>query len=121
VKKQPEAATCSARGRAILPVADSDDEAAEEVYPSYSEMMNRIGRERGWSPLTRAQFDWMRSPEGSLVLGGPATVAAKILRWKEILGIDRFMLHGAGSVSHDKMLRSIELLGTEVAPIVRAG
>jgi len=100
-------------------IADTDSEAAEEVYPSYSEMMNRIGRERGWPPMRREQFDWMRSPEGSLVLGDPATVAAKILRWKEVLGIERFMLHCAGTVPHERWLRSIELLGTEVSAAVR--
>jgi probable LLM family oxidoreductase len=100
-------------------VADSDEEAAEAVWPTYSATMTRIGRERGWPPMTRDQFDWMRSPAGSLVLGSPDTVAAKILRWKEVLGIDRFMLHGAGSLPHHLTLRSIELLGTKVAPIVR--
>ena len=101
-------------------VAESDDEAAEAVWPSYSAAMTRLGRERGWPPMTREQFEWMRSAEGSLVLGDPDTVAAKILRWREILGIERFMLHGAGSVGHDLMLRSIELLGATVAPKVRA-
>jgi alkanesulfonate monooxygenase SsuD/methylene tetrahydromethanopterin reductase-like flavin-dependent oxidoreductase (luciferase family) len=61
----------------------------------------------------------MRSPEGSLVLGDPETVAAKILRWKEVLGIDRFMLHTAGTVPHDAALHSIEMLGTKVSKIVR--
>lgn len=69
--------------------------------------------------MTREQFDGMRSPAGSLVLGAPDTVAAKILRWREILGIERFMLHGAGTVPHHLALRSIELLGTKVAPVVR--
>ena len=100
-------------------VADTDEEAAEIVWPSYAAAMTRIGRERGWPPMTREQFDWMRKPEGSLVLGAPKTVAAKILRWKELLGISRFMLHGAGSVQHGDMLRSIELLGTEVSPLIR--
>jgi alkanesulfonate monooxygenase SsuD/methylene tetrahydromethanopterin reductase-like flavin-dependent oxidoreductase (luciferase family) len=81
--------------------------------------MTRLGRERGWGPMTREQFEWMRSPEGSLVLGDVETVAAKILRWKEVLGINRFELHvSVGTVPHDRVLRSIELLGTKVAPIV---
>lgn len=100
-------------------IADSNEEAAEAIYPSFSAAMTRLGRERGWPPMTREQFDWMRSPEGSLVLGDPETVAAKILRWKEILGISRFMLHHAGSVSHAEALRSIDMLGTKVGPIVR--
>lgn len=100
-------------------IADSNEEAAEAIYPSFSAAMTRLGRERGWPPMTREQFDWMRSPEGSLVLGDPETIAAKILRWKEILGISRFMLHHAGSVSHAEALRSIDMLGTKVGPIVR--
>jgi probable LLM family oxidoreductase len=99
-------------------IADDIAEAVEEIYPSFKATMNRIGRERGWPPLSREQYDWMASPEGSLVVGNPETVAAKILRWREILGIDRFMLHNAGVVPHDKGLHSIELLGTEVAPII---
>lgn len=100
-------------------VASTTDEAVEQFYPSYAAAMTRIGRERGWGPMTRPQFDAMRSPEGSLVLGDPETVAAKILRWREILGISRFMLHvSVGTMEHRHVLSSIELLGTEVAPIV---
>ena len=70
--------------------------------------------------MTRNQFDLMRSPAGSLVLGDPETVAAKILRWREILGINRFELHiSVGTMPHPQVLRSIELLGTQVAPLVR--
>ena len=103
-------------------VAATTEEAAEQFYPSYAAAMTRIGRERGWGPMTRPQFDAMRSPEGSLVLGDPQTVAAKILRWKEILGISRFMLHvSVGTMEHEHVRSSIELLGKEVAPIVTAG
>lgn len=70
--------------------------------------------------MTRDQFDVMRGPDGSLVLGDPATVAKKILRWKEVLGVTRFELHvSVGTLPHHKVLRSIELLGTKVAPLVR--
>lgn len=99
-------------------VADDADAAAQLVWPGYSAMMTRIGRERGWPPMSREQFDWMRSPEGSLVLGDPETVAAKVDRWREILGISRFMLHTVGQVDHEDQLRSIELLGTKVAPLL---
>lgn len=103
-------------------VADSQDQAAEEYYESYSIAMSRLGRERGWGPMTRMQYDMMRAPGGSLVMGDPEQVAAKILRWKEILGISRFMLHvSVGTLPHDKVLRSIELLGTKVAPLVNGG
>lgn len=75
----------------------------------------------GRGPMTRSQFDAMRSPEGSLVLGTTEQVATKILRWKEILGISRFMLHiSVGTMPHEQVMRSIELLGTEVAHLVRA-
>ena len=72
--------------------------------------------------MTRPQYDSMRSSQGSLVLGDPAQVAETILRWRDILGIERFMLHiSVGTLPHEQVLRSIELLGTEVAPLVRAG
>lgn len=103
-------------------ISDSNDQAAEEYYGSYAAAMTRLGRERGWGPMTREQFDWMRSAEGSLVVGDVETVAAKILRWKGILGVNRFELHvSVGTLPHEKVLRSIELLGTKVAPIVNAG
>ncbi|MGA7098206.1 MAG: LLM class flavin-dependent oxidoreductase [Acidimicrobiia bacterium] len=102
-------------------VSDTAEQAAEEFYPSYAVAMTRIGRERGWGPMTRQQFDMMRGPEGSLVLGSPEDVAAKILRMREVLGIQRFELHiSVGSMPHDQVLRSIELLGTKVAPLVDA-
>lgn len=101
-------------------VADSTEQAADEFYPSYAAAMTRIGRERGWGPMTRQQFDWMRGSEGSLVLGDPEKVAGKILRWKEVLGVSRFELHvSVGTMPHDLVMRSIELLGTKVAPLVR--
>jgi probable LLM family oxidoreductase len=102
-------------------VADSNEAAVEDYYSSYAAAMTRLGQERGWGPMTRQQFDWMRSAEGSLVLGDVETVAAKILRWREVLGVSRFELHvSVGTLPHEKVLRSIELLGTKVAPIVNA-
>jgi probable LLM family oxidoreductase len=101
-------------------VAESEREAVETFYPSYSVAMTRLGRERGWGPMTREQFDWMAGPEGSLVIGDPETVADKILRWKQVLGVDRFELHqSVGTMPHEKVLHSIELLGKEVGPLVR--
>jgi alkanesulfonate monooxygenase SsuD/methylene tetrahydromethanopterin reductase-like flavin-dependent oxidoreductase (luciferase family) len=71
--------------------------------------------------MTRAQFDMMRQPEGSLVLGDPESVAEKILRMKQVLGIDRFMLHiSVGTLPHEQVLHSIDLLGSKVAPVVRS-
>jgi probable LLM family oxidoreductase len=101
-------------------IADDSEQAAEMIYPGFKDVMTRIGRERGWPPLSRDQFDWMRSPEGSLVVGDPETVAAKILHWRKILGIERFMLHtSAGNLPHQETMRSIELLGTKVSQRVR--
>jgi probable LLM family oxidoreductase len=102
-------------------LADTTDQAADEFYSSYAFAMTRLGRERGWGPMNRAQYDMMRGPGGSLVLGDPQTVADKILRWKEVLGVNRFELHvSVGTLPHHQVLRSIELLGAEVAPLVRA-
>ena len=101
-------------------IAADSEQAAEEFYPSYSAAITRIGRERGWSPMTRGQFEAMRGPKGSLVLGDPQSVAEKILYLKKILGISRFMLHASvGTMPHEQVLDSIRLLGTEVAPLVR--
>ncbi|HEX2404417.1 MAG TPA: LLM class flavin-dependent oxidoreductase, partial [Acidimicrobiia bacterium] len=102
-------------------VADSDEQAADEYYNAYAVAMTQLGRERGWGPMTRPQFEMMRSPEGSLVLGEVETVAAKIIRMREVLGIDRFMLHiSVGTLPHEQVLHAIELLGTKVAPLVKA-
>ena len=98
---------------AIGHVADTAHEAVEDIYPTFSATMTRIGRERGWPPMSRAQYDWMAGPEGSLVVGDPETVATKILRWQEMLGFDRFSLQNGGAPSHDKLLRSIELFGSK--------
>ncbi len=101
-------------------VAASSEQAAEEFYPPYAGVMTQLGRERGWSPMTRIQFEGMRGPAGSLVIGDPETVAEKIVRWAKVLGIVRFMLHiSVGTMPHDLVLNSIELFGKEVAPRVR--
>lgn len=101
-------------------VAASSEQAAEDFYPPYAGVMTQLGRERGWSPMTRIQFEGMRGPAGSLVIGDPETVAEKIVRWAKVLGIVRFMLHiSVGTMPHDLVLNSIELFGKEVAPRVR--
>ena len=92
------------------------EQAADEYFPAYAGMMNRIGRERGWSPMTRHQFDTLRSPRGALVVGGPEEVAEKILFQHELFGHQRFLAQlSVGDMPHDRILRAIELLGTEVA------
>jgi len=101
-------------------VADGNEQAGDEYYNAYAVAMTQLGRERGWGPMTRPQFEMMRSPEGSLVLGDVETVAAKIIRMREVLGIDRFMLHiSVGTLPHEQVLHAIELLGTKVAPLVK--
>ncbi len=103
-------------------VAESSDRAADEYYPSYAQAMTTLGRTRGWGPMTRPAFDAARSPAGALVVGDPTEVAAKILRMRGRLGIDRFLLHiSVGTLPHEQVLRSIELFGRQVAPLVRTG
>ena len=83
-------------------------------------MMNRIGGERGWPPASRAHFEHEAGPGGALCVGSPETVAAKIINTVRALGLSRFDLkYSSGTLSHEKMLASIELIGTKVAPRVR--
>jgi len=103
-------------------VAETDAEAKEALFPHFAAMHARIGRERGWPPLTRAGFEQMAGPGGALCVGSPETVAAKIVRTARALGLSRFDLkYSAGTLPHPAMMRSIELYATEVAPRVRAG
>jgi probable LLM family oxidoreductase len=102
-------------------VADTPEQAADEFFPYYGGMMSRIGRERGWPPMSRPQFDQLRSPVGAVLAGSPEEVAAKILYEHELFRHDRFLAQiNVGGLPHDKVMRAIELLGTEVAPVVRA-
>ncbi len=103
-------------------LADTTEDAANEFYPGYAHTFTEIGKERGWPPTTRAQFDAQRGPTGALVIGDPDTVATKLLRINDDLGgIVRFTFQmGVSTLPHARMLRAIELLGTAVAPRVRA-
>jgi alkanesulfonate monooxygenase SsuD/methylene tetrahydromethanopterin reductase-like flavin-dependent oxidoreductase (luciferase family) len=101
-------------------IADSDEQAREELWPHYAAMHSRIGRERGWAPMTRAQFDASAGPDGALFAGSPETVAAKIVDVVKTLGLARFdMKYSNGTLPHSKLMRSIELYGTKVMPLVR--
>ncbi|SNY88653.1 probable oxidoreductase, LLM family [Nocardia amikacinitolerans] len=101
-------------------VADTDEAAVADFYQPYALAMSTIGRERGWGPMTRAQFDALRSQSGSLFVGTPDYVAEKIAGVRDTLGLDRFMLHtSVGTLPHEKVLRTIDLLGTKVAPQLR--
>ena len=101
-------------------VAETSQQASDEYFPTYAAMMNRIGRERGWSVMTREQFEAGRSMRGALLVGSPEEVAEKILFEHELFGHQRFMAQiSVGTMPHDKVMRAIELFGTEVAPAVR--
>jgi alkanesulfonate monooxygenase SsuD/methylene tetrahydromethanopterin reductase-like flavin-dependent oxidoreductase (luciferase family) len=101
-------------------VAESSRRAADEFFPGYATMMNRIGRERGWAPMERQSFDALRTPRGALVVGTPNEVIEKILYQHGLFAHQRFMAQmSVGTIPHAQVMRSIELLGTEVAPVVR--
>jgi probable LLM family oxidoreductase len=103
-------------------VGATDQEARDSFFPGWAQLTGKVGRERGWSPPTRGQFDDMAGPEGAFLIGEPATVAAKMLQASEALGgISRITFQmSTASLETAAMKRSIELLGTGVAPIVRA-
>jgi len=100
-------------------VADTDTQAREELWPHHKTMRDRIGAERGWPPVTRSHFD-QEADGGSLYVGAPETVARRIAATAKALGIARFdMKYSSGTLPHDKLMRSIELYGTKVMPLVR--
>lgn len=100
-------------------VAETDAQAREEFWPDYKIMRDRIGAERGWPPMARAEFE-QEVERGSLYLGSPETVARKIAATVKTLGASRFQLkYSAGPLPHDKLMRCIELYGTKVVPLVR--
>jgi len=102
-------------------IAPTSQEALDESFPSVAAAMNRIGRERNWAPMTRSDYDNAATLHGANFVGSPQQVVEKILFQHEIFGHDRFLIQfGVGAMPHAKILRSIELLGTEVAPAVRA-
>jgi alkanesulfonate monooxygenase SsuD/methylene tetrahydromethanopterin reductase-like flavin-dependent oxidoreductase (luciferase family) len=101
-------------------VAGTSQQAADEFYPSYAVMMNRIGKERGWSPIKKEQYEYMRSPKGSLVVGSPQQVIDKILYEHELFQNTRFLAQmSMGDMPHNKIMQSIELFGTQVAPVIK--
>lgn len=101
-------------------VGETSQKAGDEFYPSYAEVMTRIGRERGWQPMDREHFDMMREPEGSLLVGSPQQVIDKILYEYELFKHTRFLAQiGVGPLPHDRVMKSIELFGTQVAPAIR--
>jgi probable LLM family oxidoreductase len=101
-------------------LAETDEQAREEAWPHYAEMMNRIGQERGWRPMTRRDFDQAAGPEGALFVGAPETVAAKIVSVARALSLSRFDLkYSMGTLPHDRLMSCIRLFGSVVAPLVQ--
>ena len=101
-------------------VADTDEEAREQLWPPMKVMRDRIGAERGWGPMGPGEFEQLAGPHGALYVGSPETVARKIAATARALHLSRFdMKYSAGQLPHELLLRSIELYGTEVVPRVR--
>jgi probable LLM family oxidoreductase len=103
-------------------VSHTDDQAVAEYYPGYAELWTKLGRERGWPPVTKAQFDSLTSSAGVLIVGGPERVADKLIRHSEALGgVDRFtfQMDNAG-LTHAQLMTSIEMIGKEVIPRINA-
>jgi alkanesulfonate monooxygenase SsuD/methylene tetrahydromethanopterin reductase-like flavin-dependent oxidoreductase (luciferase family) len=123
-----EAAAEAGHDPASLPVsinshgflAPDADEAAEIAFPPFAETMTRIGRERGWPPTSRRQFEAERTLRGALFVGSPEQVVEKILVQHGLFRHQRFLIQlTVGPMPHTAVMRAIELLGTEVAPVVR--
>lgn len=101
-------------------IAPDSKVAADDAFPAFAATMDRIGRERGWPPMTRQQFEASRTIRGANFVGSPQEVIDKILFQHEIFGHQRFLIQfSVGTLPHDKIMRSIELYGTEVAPVIR--
>jgi probable LLM family oxidoreductase len=102
-------------------IADSRERADAVFSAPYLDVMNRIGRERGWPPSGHTELDALAAPSGPLALGSPEEVAEKIISFREIFEPERYLAHiGIGAVSHQDVMRAIELFGTRVAPLVEA-
>jgi alkanesulfonate monooxygenase SsuD/methylene tetrahydromethanopterin reductase-like flavin-dependent oxidoreductase (luciferase family) len=101
-------------------VAETTQQAADELWPAYSTTFARIGKERGWPPTTRAAFDAQRGETGAFFVGDPETVARKMWHVSDALGgVERIsLMMSGGPLAHDKMMKSIELIGTQVKPLV---
>nr|MBK9650512.1 LLM class flavin-dependent oxidoreductase [Bacteroidota bacterium] len=100
-------------------VAATKDEAVEDYYPGYAEMFTRIGKERGYAPVSKMHFDSQNGKLGALLVGDPQEIAEKIIRHSEALGgISRFSFQMDAGIPHTKLMKAIELIGTVVAPLV---
>ncbi len=100
-------------------IGENDEEIADAFFPHYAQMMDRVGRSRGWQPMSRQQFEFMRSKRGSLMVGSVEKVIDKIVLEHEMFGFTRFMAHTSlGTVPHELTMKSIQLYGNEVIPEV---
>jgi len=101
-------------------VAESTPEAVDDFFPGYVHSMNEIGKERGWSPITRRDFEAQLGPNGALLIGNPEEVTEKIIRHSQVLGgISRFtFMMNPASLPHEKLMRSTELIGSRIAPVL---
>lgn len=105
-----------------LYLADTRKQAMDEYWPIYGRMMNKIGRERGWAPIERQYFDHLCGPDGPLMVGTAGEVAEKLIKQHELFGYTRFLAQTiSGDIAHEKLLRSIEIFGTQVVPAVKKG
>lgn len=101
-------------------IADDSQDAANIFYPSYAAAMTKIGKERGWGPTNREQYEWLRMPKGCLLVGSPQQVIDKLLYQYELFGNNRFLMQMCvGVLPHHKMMKSIELYGTKVLPVIK--
>ncbi|SMO46094.1 Atu2307/SP_0267 family LLM class monooxygenase [Gracilimonas mengyeensis] len=101
-------------------IADTSQEAADTAFPAFKTVMDKLGEERGWPPMSRDQFDASITLRGANVVGSPQDIIDKIMFQHDIFGHDRFLLQmSVGSIPREKLLRSIELFATEVAPVIR--
>lgn len=101
-------------------IAETSEEAKDIAFPAFKQTMDKIGSERGWAPMSREQFEASTTLKGANFIGSPQEIIDKILYQHEIFGHDRFLMQmSVGSVPHEKMMKSIELFATEVAPVVR--
>lgn len=103
-------------------IGNTTEEAVKDFYPGYAETFTKIGKERGWPPVTKAHFDAQNGPRGALLVGGPEEIAKKIVRHSEALGgIARITFQmDSAALSHNNLMQAIELLGTKVAAIVNS-
>ncbi len=103
-------------------VAETDQQAADDFFPGYAAAFTKIGKERGWGPVTRRSFDAMLNPLGALAVGGPETVIAKVKHYNEVLGgVSRFDFQmSVAAIDHARQMSSIRLIGERVAPAIRA-